>query len=168
MFKVDDLIIYDGTGVCRVEAISQVDFVEDDGQYYVLRPLYKNGTIYTPVEGNRVYMRTVMSREEALHLIDRIPAVDADVYKSNSIQQLSKHYQAVIETHDMEALIGLTKSLHRKSADAGRQNRHLGQIDRKYMKRAEDLLFGELAAALDIPKDDVTDFIFTRVGETDI
>ena len=35
MYKVDDLIIYDGTGVCRVEAISQVDFVEDDDLYYV-------------------------------------------------------------------------------------------------------------------------------------
>ena len=168
MYKVDDLIIYDGTGVCRVEAISQVDFVEDDDLYYVLRPLYKNGTIYAPVDGNRVYMRTVMSREEALHLIDRIPAVAADIYQSNSIQQLSKHYQAVIDTHDMEALIGLTKSLHHKSLEASKQNRHLGQIDRKYMKRAEDLLFGELAAALEIPREEVLGFISSQVGKTDI
>jgi CarD family transcriptional regulator len=167
MFKVDDLIVYGGTGVCKVEKISQVDFVDDDSLYYVMRPLYKNGTIYAPVDGNRVYMRKVMSREEALQLIDRMPGVSSKVFKSNSIQQLSKYYQSVIDTHDMLALVGLTKSLYRKDKDATKQNRHLGQIDRKYKKRAEDLLFGELAVALEIPRDDVTDFISTRVEKAD-
>ena len=33
------------------------------------------------------------------------------------------------------------------------------------MKRAEELLFGELAAALDIPKDRVPEYIADRVSE---
>lgn len=51
---------------------------------------------------------------------------------------------------------------------AHKQNRHLGQIDKKFMKRAEDLLYGELAAALDIPREDVLNYIQERLeGETD-
>lgn len=48
---------------------------------------------------------------------------------------------------------------------AHKQNRHLGQIDKKFMKRAEDLLYGELAAALDIPREDILNYIEERLDQ---
>ena len=36
--------------------------------------------------------------------------------------------------------------------------------DEKFLRRAEDLLFGELAVALDISRDKVTDYIADRLG----
>ena len=59
----------------------------------------------------------------------------------------------------------MTKSIHAKKVDAMKQNRHLGQIDKKFMKKAEDLLFGEFAAALRISRDDVEGFIQERLDE---
>ena len=165
MFQVDDLIIYGGTGVCRVEAISEMDFGPKDKLYYVLQPLYQTGTIYAPTDNDKVYMRAVMSEEEVNDLIDQMPSVHSEVFKSSSIQQLSKHYQSVLDTHDSIELVRLTKSIHKKKEDAAKQNRHLGQIDKKFMKRAETLLFGEIAAALEIPMEEVPSYIADRIDD---
>ena len=165
MFETGDLIMYGSTGVCRVDAIStQVFGPEDDREYYVLEPLYQSGTIFAPTDNDKVYMRPVISEEEVLDLIDSMPGVPAEIYKCSSIQQLSKHYQSVINAHDCIELIRLTKSIHKKKEEAKKQNRHLGQIDKRFMKKAEDLLFGEIAAVLEIPMDDVQGYIEDRIG----
>ena len=165
MYNVGDLIMYGTTGVCKIDSISEKSFGPDEDRlYYVLDPLYQSGTIFAPVDNEKVFMRPVMSSEEALALIDNMPSVEAEVFKSSSIQQLSKHYQSVIGTHDNEELIRLTKSIHMKKEEAMKMNRHLGQIDKKFMKRAEDLLFGEIAAVLQIPREEVVGFIEDRIG----
>lgn len=166
MYQAGDLIMYGATGVCRVDAITAGVFdPEDERQYYVLAPLYQTGTIYAPVDNNKVFIRPILTEEEANQLIDRMPEIHSEVYKSNSIQQLSKHYQDVIDTHECVDLVEMTKSIYRKKQEAVRQNRHLGQIDRKFMKRAEDLLYGEIAAALEIAKEDVEAYIANRLGK---
>ncbi|MGI6212222.1 MAG: CarD family transcriptional regulator [Anaerovoracaceae bacterium] len=167
MYKVDDLIMYGGTGVCRVDKIGTLDFDGmDDGQlFYFLQPLYQEGTIYVPVDNDKVFMRPVISAEEANELIDMIPSIDPEVIKCGSIQQMSKQYQSIIDTHQCTELIKLTKSIRKKKEDAIKQKRHLGQIDRKFMKRAEDLLYGEFAAALEIPRENVERYIESRITD---
>lgn len=167
MFSIGDLIVYGGTGVCRVENITRPNFNEFDKDelYYVLQPLYQTGTIYAPVDNDKVFMRKVITKEKANELIDMIPDIESDTFRTKSIQQLSKHYQAVIDTHECVDLIRLTKSIHKKKEAADRKNGRLGQIDRRYMKRAEDLLFGEIAAALDIDRKDVEAYIKARISE---
>ena len=90
-------------------------------------------------------MRPVISEDEAKNLIDNIPEIHTEIYKSSSMQQLTKYYQSIIDTHRCLDLLKLTKSIYMKQMDANKQNKHLGQIDKKFMKRAEDLLFGEFA-----------------------
>lgn len=166
MFEIGDLIMYGARGVCRVKEITHLDWdaAEKDREYYVLEPLYKNDTIYVPVDNQKVYMRPVMSREEVLELIDGMPEIESEVYKASSIQQLSRYYQAAIDSHECSELVKLTKSIHLKKEKADKNNKHLGQIDVRYMEHAEDLLFGEIAAVLDIPREDVVSFIEDRIS----
>ena len=73
MFSIGSLIVYSGTGVCRVEAVGPPPF--DPGskvEYYTLIPLQSTGTIYVPVD-TKVFMRPILSREAAQELIRRIP-----------------------------------------------------------------------------------------------
>jgi CarD family transcriptional regulator len=109
-------------------------------------------------------MRPVISEDEAKDLIDNIPFIHTEIYKNSSMQQLTKHYQSMIDTHKCLDLLKMTKSIHLKQLDAMKQNRHLGQIDKKFMKRAEDLLFGEFAVALHVSREDVQDYIHSRLN----
>ena len=59
----------------------------------------------------------------------------------------------------------MTKSIYAKRRWAQANNRKLGAIDERYMKRAEEMLFGELAAALEIPREKVQDYIAQRIQE---
>ena len=167
MYEINDLIMYGSTGVCKVKEITKQDFGGDhvDKLYYVLEPLYQSGVIYAPVDNEKVFMRPVISENEANDLIDSIPQIHTEIYKNSSMQQLTKHYQAILDTHGCRELLGLTKSIYMKKLEALKNNRNLGQIDKKFMKRAEDLLFGEFAAALHISRDEVETYIHHRLGD---
>ena len=165
MYQVGELILYGGTGVCRVTEIVAKRFsrTEPEKLYYVLRPLYSSGTITTPVENGKVFTRPVISRDEAIALIDTIPSINAEAYHNSNLQQLESHYRNELESHDCRDLLRLTMSTYQKKVEREKAKLKFGAVDRRYMERAENLLFGELAVALDIEKDSVQRFIEDRL-----
>lgn len=165
MYQIGELILYGGTGVCRVEEIVAKRFsrTEPEKLYYVLKPLYSAGTITTPVDNGKVYTRPVISRDEAIRLIDAIPSIHAEAYHNPNLQQLENHYRSELESHDCRDLLRLTMSTYRKKVEREQAKLKFGAVDRRYMERAENLLFGELAVALDIDRENVQDFIENRL-----
>ena len=57
MYQKGDLILYGGTGVCRVTDIVAKKFsrAEPEKLFYILTPLYQTGTITTPVDNGKVF-----------------------------------------------------------------------------------------------------------------
>lgn len=163
MYKPGDRIIYGSTGVCCVEAITTPDFETDKSrQYYALAPVYQDGIIYTPVD-TKVFMRPVITKDEANALIDQIPTMQAEAYHSSVLRELEEHYNVYLKSHDCGDLLELGRSIYIKKQELLSQHRKFGAVDERFMKRAEDLLYGELAVALDIDKNQVEIYIAERV-----
>jgi CarD family transcriptional regulator len=158
MYAIGDLILYGRSGVCRVTDITR----QADRDFYMLQPLYGNYTISIPVT-TKAYMRPIISKDDAARLIDTIPTVAAKPYHNRVLRELTGHYEQSLKSNDCADLITLTMSIYEKKRNAESQNRRLGAIDEKYMKRSEELLFGELAAALGIEKDEVPGYIRRRL-----
>ena len=160
MYRVGDLILYGRTGVCRVEGIGE-DAASggESRRYYTLKPLYQNCSIQAPVEGGKVPSRPIISRPEAEQLIQKMPEMPAEPYYNRNLNQLREHYRSCMETCACEALILLTKSLYMKKKEAEAQRRKFGAVDERFMREAEDLLFGEFAAALEIDREAVESYI---------
>ena len=161
-YSAGDLILYGRHGVCRVEEIEQIrpsGGVEKE--YYVLRPLYQNRSccIRIPADQDKVYCRPIISGAEAQCLIRRIPEVPAEPYYNRNLNQLREHYRTCLENLSCESLISLTKSLYKKKEEAEAQRKKFGTVDERFMREAEDLLFGEFAAALEIERDSVQNYI---------
>jgi len=166
MFKENDLVMYGKTGVCRVVKIGVPAFAADDPnhrQYYFLEPLYHSGTFYAPIEGAQIALRPVISSRKAKLLISDIDSMDYERFNTTSIQQLSQHYQSIMDSHKCEDLLSMVKSIFAKSVDAEKNNKKLGQIDKRYLKMAEELLFGELASALGKDKETVEKMVRERL-----
>lgn len=165
MYQTGDLILYGGTGVCRVTEIitKKTSRTEPERQYYILEPLYQKGTITTPVDNDKVFTRPVISRDEAMELIDQIPNINVQAYHNQNLQQLENHYRAQLGDHDCLSLLRLTMSAYRKKVEREEKKLKFGAVDRRYMERAEDLLYGELAVALGIDRDSVQQFIAQRL-----
>ena len=167
MYSVGELIVHSGAGVCRVEEITTLDLpgVDKGRLYYILAPLYQDGTVCVPVESKKVFMRPVISRKEAEDLIDQIPSIQAKAYYNQNMTQLERHYREAFENHDCSDLVQLTMSIYAKRQERFEKNLKFGAIDKRFMERAEDLLYGELAVALGIDRDNVRAYIARRVGE---
>ena len=169
MYQVGDSIVYGKAGVCTITEITTIDsrWSEKDQLYYVLKPLYQDCVISAPVQNPRVCTRLTITKSEADRLIDTIPSITPKIYQSDRTQDVIRYYESYIETHDCADLLELTVSLRAKKDTAAETKGKFGSVDQKFMARAEDMLFGELAVALGIPKEDVQGYIESRLdGKT--
>ncbi len=94
MYHTGKLIVYGSDGVCRVEAVGPLSLrgVRRDVDYYTLRPLYQSGLIYAPVDTGTC-TRPVMTRDEALALIVKIPEIPAEALETTDPRLLGAQYK---------------------------------------------------------------------------
>lgn len=165
MFEKGSLMIYDTTGVCRVEDIGKptgLPVKDKTKDYYKLAPVFGVGTIYIPVDTN-VFMRPVITKDEADALIRKIPEIREEEYEAHNQKMLEDYYKVSLKTHACEDLIQLIKTVYAKKKNLERNGKKAGKTDQTYMKRAKTLLHEELSIALGIPVDDVEGYIASVV-----
>ena len=153
MFQKGEYIMYGNIGVCQVEDVgapSHISAAEPGRLYYTLRPVYQTGIIYIPTD-TKIFMRPLLKKEEVLELIERIPEIKEEQIEGRNLRVLSDHYEASFRTHACEDLIQLIKTIYVKGRNVRQNGRQLGQTDQRYFKRAEELLYGEFAVALEMP-----------------
>jgi CarD family transcriptional regulator len=160
VYQVGDLIVYGGEGVCRVEEIGtpKISGVNKERQYYTLSPLYRTGKVFAPVDAN-VFMRPVITRDEAITLIRGIPEMETTVYENSNLRFLNEYYQQRLQNYTCAGLLQLIRNTHAKREVMISRGKKLGLVDERYMKRAEDMLHGEFAVALGIARGDVPQYI---------
>ncbi len=151
-YKIGDYIIYGETGVCRVEEIVEKEFLGDVVSCYRLSPLYQSCVIFTPVENGNVFTRPIITRDEAEELLSRITEVEPQICELTVPRLLSEHYDKIVKTHNCEEWLGLTVSIYAKRQRLIEQKKKLSAVDERFVKKTEDLLFGELAVALGIDR----------------
>jgi CarD family transcriptional regulator len=165
MYEVGNLLIYDTTGVCRVEAIGTpagIPVQDKTRQYYTLAPVFGKGTIYIPVD-TKVFMRPLITEEEAEELIRKMPDIQADVCESHNLKVIEDHYKASLKTHRCEDLVCLIRTVYQKRKKMERNGKKAGRTDQMYMKIAQTLLHEELSVVLGIPIDEVEGYITARM-----
>ena len=165
MYQKGELVFYGTMGVCRVLEIDSrpTPGSKEEQLYYTLEAVYQQCTIRTPVHNEKVFMRTILSKEEAQSLIDQMPFLHAEICQDKAAGELAHHYQESIQTHTCLELARLAMSIYAKKKLAEEHKRKLGAVDERFLKKAEDLLFGELAAALGIEREKVPDYIAHRL-----
>lgn len=165
MFSVGDKVAYGGTGVCVVEEIlkSKSAATGEERLFYVLRPLYQSGIIRTPVDNEKIPLRPVLSREEAEKLVDSAYTLESEMCLEKNLNVLRNHYQECLSSFRCEDLLALAKSIYAKKKYVESLRKKIGVTDEKYLRRAEELLFGELAESLDRSKDEVAELFRERI-----
>jgi len=162
MFEIGDKIIYGENGVCTVEKIDALPMAGSsrDKMYYHLSPFVGTGVYFTPVDSN-VYMRPVMSREEAEALIESMPGIAPAICNDNRFNHVDAFYKELFRQHSCEALVAIVKGLRQRMSERKTKSSRAEAT----LKRAKDILHGELAVALDIDLQDVEGYIQSRIGE---
>lgn len=168
MFEAGSYIIYGTKGVCKVERIGNINVPGVDQQrlYYTLSPVNeRSGTIYTPVENSKVAMRKVISREEALALIDEIPTIES-LWIPND-KEREQLFQKALLTCDCKEAVKIIKTLYLKKQKRLAAGKTATAMDQKYLQYAQDQLYDELAIALDMDKNQVESYICKSIDSAD-
>ena len=164
MYHIGDFIVYGSNGTCKITDIGYPEGLQDGEKkrYYTLNPLYTTEVIYAPVD-TQVFMRPILTRQEALDLITQIPEIDEVATDTRDRKLVMNRYQASIRSHDCKELVQLIKTVYQKNQSAIERKRAPGQVDQYFLKRAEDLLYGEFAVSLGIARDEVQPYIKATV-----
>ena len=159
MFSVGELVVYGGEGVCRVTAVgeSSIPGTDKEKLYYTLTPVYHTGHVLTPVD-TKVLIRPVMTRQEAELLVEELPALEPEG-SIGGPRATKEHYQEIVSSYDCREVARLILTTTVKRSRAIRRGKKPSQMDERYLKRAEEEFYGELAAALEVDRDDAEVYV---------
>ena len=166
MFNIGDKIVYGSEGVFTVQEYTASPFDKNDERlFYVLIPVNgsQNNKIIAPVEGGRIPVRYVMSRDDALALIDKIPEIEEVTVTQERGRRDA--YRAVISEGRGESFVSIIKTVRRRREELLVLKRRLAETDTDFEGRAKNCLFVELSVALDSPRSDVEKFIADRLKQ---
>jgi CarD family transcriptional regulator len=165
MFKVGDLVVFGSYSVCEITSIGSLDMdgISKDRIYYTLKPYYTKGSIiYTPVDNRKEVMRPVLTKDEAIELIDEMQQID--YLWINDERKRERDYKNAMHSCDCRELIKIIKTTYDNKRQRTAHGKTMTSIDKKYFTMAEDYLYGELAIALELPKDEVREYIINRIN----
>ncbi len=159
MFEVGDKVVYENDGICTIEKIGSLDIssVNKERIYYTLIPVYNKGSkIFIPVDAPK-NLRLAMSKKEVMALLEELPEI-APIEISDE-KQREQEYKAAIRTGDSRRVIQIIKTIYLRKKKRRETGKKVTEIDERYFRMAEDKLYGEMALALSIEKEQVLSYI---------
>ena len=158
MFEKGEKIIYGKTGVCVVEDIAERAVPGGKRLYYTLRPLYQSGNvIFALADSDKIFMRPIITRKDAEKLIGDVPKI-----RENA---LSEEISDETEIRSCKELLCFAIMLYERRKEARRMKRKLSFTYENRLHRAEQVLFGELAAVLDNEPESVPKLLFAAIKD---
>ena len=160
MYSVGEKIIYGESGVCTIEKIAPLDMAGADSSkmYYYLKPLIGSGTYFTPVDSN-AFMRHLISKEEANSLISSIPDIEPAICNDSRFNHVEAFYKELFRLHTPEAMVSIIKGLNQRMSEKKTKSSRAEAT----MKRAREVLHGELSIALEMDISEVDTLIRGKI-----
>lgn len=163
MFKVNDYVVYGLTGVCQITDIRKDEYNSDDeAQYYVLNPVFNNNmTIKVPVNNQTILMRSVISKDDVLSLIAKMPEIET-IWVDDE-KQRNNAFKAALRSGKDEEWIKIIKTIYLEKEAKAIAGKRLAKVDEEIMNKAEKQLNEEIAVALDILPNEVVPYIMKHI-----
>lgn len=160
MFEKGEYVVYGSKGVCQIQDISHIDIpgVDRNRLYYIMRPLQNSrGTVYLPTDSTKAVIRRVMSPEEAHQLIDEIPQIEQLKVPDEKKREAS--YKEALLTCSVRDWVSIIKALYVRKTERLAVGKKITALDERYLKVAEQELYGELSIALGKPREEMESYI---------
>lgn len=158
MFKESEYVIY-RNDVCFIKEIKKGINNKD---YYVLIPTYdKSLKIEVPTSNDLNLIRKVITKEEALNLIDSIKNIK--IIEQND-RLIENEYKRLLNTNEKENIISVIKTTFLRNDARIKENKKRSEKDDYYLKKAERMLYGELAISLNMNVDEVKEYIIKTIN----
>ena len=157
VYQPGDYVVYGINGVCRVREVRPLSG-DSDRLYYCLIPIHaSNNVIYTPVDNEKVPIRSVLAPDEArrfLENISEIEAMDDVAYKKREQQ-----YKEAMKTCDCRQWVCVMKTAYERRISRMEEGKKATAADEKYFKAARSNLINEMEVVFQQDSGQVTEML---------
>ena len=170
MFSVGEAVVY-RHHVCRIVSIREAYYEGRD--YYELEAIFeKSLKLFVAIdEAKPPAMRSVMTADEALALIDSVDSIDS--IDGEALAQgtdtptlldrrIREEYTRRLNTCEPKQLLPIMRFARERSKKRSEVGRNATATDKKYFELAENLLCNELSLSLGIDREAVPAFLQDR------
>lgn len=164
MFNINDMIVYGSHGVCKIEGIEDKELMGTQKKYFVLKPVKSDtSTYFVPTENDMLLakMRKLLSEKEINELIDSMPNEKAN-WIANENERKEK-YRCIISGGNHVELIKMIKAIFIEKKEREANGKRLHASDERFLKDAEQLLYGEFQYVLNLNEDQLMTYVFDRI-----
>jgi len=166
MYQVGETVFYGTEGVCRVEEIREMKVNRETAEYYVLRPIYREGsTVFVPVKNELLTsrMRPLLTKKQINKMIDEVNEADEDWIDDASRRKAE--FQRVLVGADRRELLSMVRVLYLRRQNLQTVGKRLRTNDEQMLRDAQKLLDDEFSVVLGIKPREVADYIRNRIKE---
>lgn len=166
MFQKNDYVVYGYNGVCTVKDIGPLDIpgVPNERIYYTLVPYYtKDSQIFVPADSNKVVLRSLISKNDFLRLIEDIPSID--ILWINEEKQRELRYKETLRECDCRELVRIIKTIEQRRLVRIAKGKKMTSTDEKYFHLAEKNLYEEGAIALGVEPAQVKELVVAKLAQ---
>ncbi len=165
MFNINDSVVYNTIGVCKIVDIRTEKFRSaEEQEYYVLKPFFDSNSITyvsTTDEELVAKIRPILTRDEINSLIQGMPEEES-IWISDD-RERDREYSVKLHSGDCHELVKLIKTLYLEKDRKKGTGKRLNATDTKIMTTAEKLLYDEFAIVLGIKPAEVVSFIQAHI-----
>lgn len=167
MYNIGDKVIDKNGRIFSIESVENKDFGKGPEPYFVLSPSFDYDFnpgyhAYIPQSKADVLLRHILSKDEAIALIDSFPSLDT--YSEVSPRERKIYFTKVIASGDRTDILRVIKTLNLYKEERMRDNKPFSDFDRRLLQSLKKLLDNEFSLALSIPVDEVNSFISNRIS----
>lgn len=166
MYQPGETVFYGTEGVCRVNEIREMKVGGEMAEYYVLRPIYREGTtVFVPMKNEQLMsrMRPLLTEAEINRMIDEVNEEDKDWIEDAS--ERKAEFQRILLSADRRELLSMVRVLYLRRQNLQTCGKRLRTNDDQMLRDAEKLLDEEFSVVLQIRPREVPEYIRGRVKE---
>ncbi len=159
MFDIGEYVSYGNNGICQVAEITKMQGTDDSSrQYYILKPINnESGKIYTPVDNDKVFIRELITVQEAEQLLDDISSIETiDI---TNPRELDVEYKRRIRTGDWHMWVSIIKTIYKKRDEREKNGKKLTTSDERYLREVSARLYDELSFVMDKENEEVAELV---------
>ena len=166
MYQIGAYFLYGMHGVCQLISTEERKVDGRSVYYYVLEPIDNAESRFLVPQHNEkalAKLRPVLDKDQLDVLLG-----SQDVREDGWIEdenQRKQYYRELIHSGDRTALLRMIHSLHEHKLQQESIGRKLHQCDDNFMRDAQRLLSSELSLVLDIPQDQVAEYVKRKLKD---
>lgn len=163
MYAKNDTVIYQGSGICKIEDIRKERFGKTSGEYYVLIPLFEkiSSRYFVPVGSENGKFRKVLGADEINDLFEN--SCSLGTLWVDDEKERRQSFSDIIKSGDRAKIIKMIGEICDKQREKKQSGAKLRVFDEQILKEAEKLIESEFAFVLGLDIKEVKPYILKKL-----